>query len=184
MSSNASTVEKQSSSPTATDSSLSASVTPQSTQSPQTTPASKANLFRSSTISTLPTGTGAAATSEIGGTPALATVIVKGKEFALNPNEIGYFPRILLGVNETVKIVVSYPEGTPEDPIVIQAEDGGHLNQGEIVAQGKLDASRQIGFDFKTAQSDGIYRVTVRKGFDEKRLDFWVGPEMQSRKGS
>lgn len=184
LTSNASTSVERSS-PTAAGSSFTSSASSQAAkQSPQSTPASKANLFRSSTISTLPTGTGAAATSELGGTPAQATVLVKGKKINLTPDEIGFFPRILLGVNEKVKVVVSYPEGTPEDPLVIQAEDGGHVNQNQIVTHGKLDASKQISFDFEAGENDGIYRVTVRKGFDEKRLDFWVGPELQTTKGS
>ncbi|MES2309691.1 MAG: hypothetical protein V4507_12620 [Verrucomicrobiota bacterium] len=123
-------------------------------------------------------------TSERGGTPAHASVKVGQKDFTLIPNEIGMFPRVLVPANGKIQIEVAYPEGTPEDPLVIQAEDGGLLDNGSVVKHEKLNQQKMVLFEFETKQEEGIYRVTLRKGTDEKRLDFWVGDEPKLQKGS
>jgi len=181
--SNASTSIERSSQITV-DPSFTSSATSQAIQSPQSTPASKANLFRSSTISELPTGTGAARTEELGGTPAIANVKVGKNNLQLIPNEAGMFPRVLVPANGKVQISVAYPEGTPEDPLVIQAEDGGVLNGKAVIQQGKLDADRNLSFEFQTNEERGVYRVSLRKGMDQKWLDFWVGEELQLKNKS
>ncbi len=128
--------------------------------------------------------TGSPLTNEMGGTRAAAKVKVGNKNFNLSPNEVGMFPRVLVPANGKIQISVAYPEGTPNDPLVIQAEDGGLLDNGTVVKQGKLDSNKVISFEFQTNAQDGVYRVTLRKGTDEKRLDFWVGEELALQKGS
>ena len=76
-----------------------------------------------------------------------------------------------------MQVTIAYPEGQPQDPVVIQAEDGGTLDNGKSVKTVILDESKSLSFDFKTGQQDGVYRVTIHKGLDQKRLVFWVGPE-------
>ena len=72
---------------------------------------------------------------------------------------------------------MGYPGGAEGDLVTIQSEDGGTLAGGKTVIQAHLDANRQVRFPFNSTQEGGIYRVTLRNGFDEKRLEFWGGPE-------
>lgn len=141
-------------------------------------------LLKTAPASNLPTGTGGATTSEIGGTPVWMAVKVNGKEIVLKPNECGMFPRIPVSANEKIRVSVAYTEGTPEDPLVIQAEDGGKINGKSVVFPSKLDQNGVISFEFQTMKQEGSYRVTLRKGVDEKRLDFWVGKELEDKKKS
>ena len=122
--------------------------------------------------------------SEWEGMYAEASVRVGSKNFNLTPNESGLFPRVLVPANDKIQISVAYPEGDPGDSLVIQAEDGGLLDNGTVVKASKLDQNKIISFEFQTNGHDGTYRVTLRKGLDEKRLDFWVGEEEQLQKGS
>ena len=124
---------------------------------------------------------GTSSTAELGGTPIRAVVEQNGRRTNLAPDAMGNFPRVLLKPHERVKVAVSYPDGAPDEPVVLQSEDGGQLDQGDTVKQLRLDASRSVVFEFESDRADGIYRVTSRKGFDEKRLEFWVGPEPQPR---
>ncbi len=87
-----------------------------------------------------------------------------------------------MGLKETVQVSVAYPEGAAGDLIIIQAEDGGTIDGHEPVAKTRLDDSRKVNFTFTNTQEGGIYRVTLRKGFDEKRLEFWGGPEPTARR--
>jgi hypothetical protein len=41
----------------------------------------------------------------------------------------------------------------------------------------RLDEVGALRFAFTSTREGGIYRVTLRNGFDEKRLEFWGGPE-------
>lgn len=120
---------------------------------------------------------GTAPTTEINGVLAKAQVVAGGKEYSFSPNSLGLFPRVGMGLEDTVSVAVAYPEGTAGDAVTIQSEDGGTLAGGKSVLQANLDADLQVRFPFKSTSEGGIYRVTLRKGFDEKRLEFWGGPE-------
>ncbi|MEI6035265.1 MAG: hypothetical protein WCS65_13430 [Verrucomicrobiae bacterium] len=122
-------------------------------------------------------GTTSSPGADVSGVPAKATVVVAGKEYSFAPNSQGLFPRVPMGLQETVTVAVAYPEGAAGDLVTIQSEDGGSLAGGETVVQATLDDNRQVRFPFKSTQEGGIYRVTLRKGFDEKRLEFWGGTE-------
>lgn len=100
-----------------------------------------------------------------------------GKEYAFEPNSQGLFPRVTIGLEDTVSIAVAYPQGTVGDLVVIQSEDGGSVADGKSVIQVHLDDNLLVKFPFKSTAEGGIYRVTLRNGFDEKRLEFWGGPE-------
>jgi hypothetical protein len=43
---------------------------------------------------------------------------------------------------------VSYPNAMPGDPLVIQCEDGGTLDNGLIVKRAELDAAGRVSFQF------------------------------------
>ena len=93
------------------------------------------------------------------------------------PNTLGLFPRVPIALEETVQVAVSYPGGSAGDLVTVQAEDGGSINGGPPVVQMRLDEAGALRFAFTSTREGGIYRVTLRNGFDEKRLEFWGGPE-------
>jgi len=129
--------------------------------------------------------TGTSRTSEINGERVSAQVVTAdGSPRTFSPNSLGLFPRVVIGLEETVQVAVDYPEGTPGDPVTLQSEDGGSLDGKNIVMQSQLDDNRQVRFAFTSTQEGGIYRVTLRKGFDEKRLEFWGGTEPALQKSN
>lgn len=110
--------------------------------------------------------------------PAAATVTRNGVSEQLEPNAIGCFPRMLIATEGHASVLVSYPNAMPGDPLVIQCEDGGTLDNGLIVKRAELDAAGRVSFQFSAGVPEGIYRVLLRKGLDEKHLEFWAGPEL------
>jgi hypothetical protein len=110
--------------------------------------------------------------------PAAATVTLNGVSVQLEPNAIGCFPRMLIATKGHASVLVSYPNATPGDPLVIQCEDGGTLDNGIILKRMELDAAGRVSFQFSAGVPEGIYRVLLRKGLDEKHLEFWAGPEL------
>lgn len=111
------------------------------------------------------------------GEQTIATVTNDGAQRSLTPNEIGHFPRVYIKANQTVPVEVSYPDGQLGDPVVIQVEDGGALDNALAAKVDKLDSLKKIAFKF-TANADlGVYRIVLRKGADLRVLDFWVGDE-------
>lgn len=119
----------------------------------------------------------AALTNEPGGQVVSARIQVGVHEVTAAPNDLGLFPRTLIGLEETAQVAVSYPGGAPGDLVTVQAEDGGLINGGPPIAQMRLDEAKSLRFAFTSTLEGGIYRVTLRNGFDEKRLEFWGGPE-------
>lgn len=110
--------------------------------------------------------------------PAVAVVRVDGKPITLEPNSLGSFPRIRIAAEGTASITVSYSKGTVSEPLMIQCEDGGTLDNRTVVQSGTLDVSKGVSFEFKAGSQEGVYRITLRKGWDEKQLVFWVGPDI------
>jgi len=97
---------------------------------------------------------------------------------------LGLFPRVPIAREETVQIEVNYPGGAAGDLVTVQAEDGGSINGGLPVVQMHLDEAGGLRFAFSSTSEGGLYRVTLRNGFDEKRLEFWGGPEPGSALGT
>ncbi|MBM3860678.1 MAG: hypothetical protein FJ395_13650 [Verrucomicrobia bacterium] len=116
-----------------------------------------------------------------GGERANAVVRVGTRESSLQANSLGLFPRVSIGLEETVRVAVSYPDGQPGDLVVIQSEDGGRLDNGQFVMRATLDDARQVQFSFTSTEEGGLYRVCLRKGFNEKRLEFWGNTQTTSR---
>ena len=119
----------------------------------------------------------ASLTSEAGGQRVLARIQAGSRVIAGAPNDLGLFPRVPIALEETVQVSVSYPGGAAGDLVTVQAEDGGSINGGPPVAQMRLDEALGLRFAFKSTREGGVYRVTLRNGFDEKRLEFWGGRE-------
>ena len=70
---------------------------------------------------------------------------------------------------------VEFPGGSEGELVIVQAEDGGQIDQSAVVARKHLDANGTLQFSFTSTLEGGLYRITLRKGFDEKRLEFWGG---------
>jgi hypothetical protein len=107
----------------------------------------------------------------------LALIQAGGRQISGTPNALGLLPRVPIALEETVQVAVSYPGGSAGDLVTVQAEDGGSINGGPPVAQMRLDEAGALRFAFTSTLEGGVYRVTLRNGFDEKRLEFWGGPE-------
>lgn len=115
-------------------------------------------------------------TSEAGGQRVSARIQAGTRVLDGAPNALGLFPRVPIALEETIQVAVSYPGGAAGDLVTVQAEDGGSINAGPPVAQMRLDEAGALRFAFTSTREGGIYRVTLRNGFDEKRLEFWGGP--------
>jgi len=115
-----------------------------------------------------------------GGERANALVRVGTRESSFEANALGLFPRVPIGLDETVCVAVSYPDGQPGDLVVVQSEDGGRLDNGQIVMRTTLNDARQVQFSFTSTMEGGLYRVCLRKGFNEKRLEFWGSTKTSS----
>ncbi len=99
----------------------------------------------------------------------------EGGNDKLVPNALGLFPRINIDLEERVDVSLVYSDAQPGDLVVVQSEDGGVLNDNHTVIQSPLDDERRLRFAFKSSREGGIYRITLRRGFEEKRLEFWGG---------
>jgi len=89
------------------------------------------------------------------------------------PDEFGFFPRINIARGERVNVSVSYPEAQPGDLVIVQADDGGDINNDTPVGRFLIDQDRNVNFSFGSTEEGGIYRVTLRRGYEEKRLQFF-----------
>jgi hypothetical protein len=115
--------------------------------------------------------------ASLSGEEVSASVTAGGKEYVVQPDQVGCFERVVIERGETVPVRVSYPEGNPEDLVVAAVEDGGQINKDQHVILLHLDKNRQLAFQFTASQEAGIFRVTLRKGTDVKTVELWAGPE-------
>ncbi len=115
------------------------------------------------------------------GKEAHSVVVVNKKRMELTSNIAGEFPRVQVKPKETIPVRVTFPGGDPGDFVMIEAKDGGHLENRKIVKPTALDAKRGVDFEFTTNQEEGVYRVLVRRGSDQRLLDFWVGEPIPVR---
>jgi hypothetical protein len=98
------------------------------------------------------------------------------------PGQTGDFPRLVVDPNARVAVALAYPQGKSGEPVALEVEEGGLLDNqgaGKVTA---LDDTRSLRFDYTVNEQLGIYRVAVRKGADVKVLNFWVGPEPELKR--
>ena len=115
------------------------------------------------------------ADDSIGGEPVTVTIQLDGLPRQIHGDTNGVFPPVGVRAHQRVHVRVSYPEGLPGEVVQIQTQDGGTLEKDLSARVVHLDAERVIAFWFESSGNEGTHRVTVRRGFDEKTLDFWVG---------
>ncbi|GAB4165660.1 MAG: hypothetical protein Fur0032_02500 [Terrimicrobiaceae bacterium] len=56
--------------------------------------------------------------------------------------------------------------------MIVQADDGGQIDGHSPVARLAIDSTKSVHFTFTSTEEGGVYRITLRNGFDEKRLQF------------
>jgi hypothetical protein len=110
-----------------------------------------------------------------GGVPVRAMVHLEGLPRAICPDANGVFPAVDVRAHQRVLVKISYPEGTAGELVQIQTQDGGMLDKDASARIASLDESGELSFWFEASGNEGTHRVTVRRGFDEKTFDFWVG---------
>ena len=115
------------------------------------------------------------ADDSIGGEPVSITIQLGGLPRQIYGDTNGVFPPVTVRAHQRVHVKVSYPEGTPGEVVQIQTQDGGTLDNELSSCVLPLDVQRNVAFWFESSGNEGTHRVTVRRGFDEKTLDFWVG---------
>ena len=117
----------------------------------------------------------APATAEPEGLEVMA--YVGGSSRGFKPNQLGLFPQQPIGLGQTITVRIRFPGGALGDQVILQADDGGLIDREAVVARKTLDARAELEFLFTATLEGGLYRITLRNGFDEKRLEFWGGPE-------
>ncbi len=116
------------------------------------------------------------------GEEAQASVRVGDTEYELTPNQLKMFPRIAgIQPGQKLPVSISYPKGVEGEPVVVEAQDGGLFENDKKVQIDRLDHAKNLAFAFTAGHQAGVYRVVLRKGADQKMLDFWVGPEAPLR---
>lgn len=115
------------------------------------------------------------ADDSIGGEPVTVTIQLEGLPRQIHGDNHGVFPPITVRAHQRVHVRVSYPEGNSGEVVQIQTQDGGTLENDLSSRVLPLDERRSIAFWFESSGNEGTHRVTIRRGFDEKTLDFWVG---------
>jgi hypothetical protein len=80
-----------------------------------------------------------------------------------------------------VPLTVTYPDARPGDEVIIQALDGGTLANGQMAMRLTLDGQCGCEFTFEALAGQGVQRILVRKGRDEKLIDLWVGNRLPVR---
>ena len=120
----------------------------------------------------------------LGGEDASAEITVDGKVYKLKPNQMGNFGRLTIGANALVPVAIHYPASAAKQPVIVESEDGGVIQElvngnldgkPAVAGVGQTDDSAQLNLTFKSGTEDGIYRITFRHGADLKEIDFWVG---------
>lgn len=104
-----------------------------------------------------------------------ASVTVGQKTVQLTPNQVGNFQRTYIQPKATVPVQVAFPLGEPGQTVVLEAKDGGTFDGEDLAKVVKLDDQRRLAFAFHADSQPGIYRVSMRRGSEEKVLNFWVG---------
>lgn len=110
---------------------------------------------------------------------AIARVTVDQKSRELRPNQVGVFERIPAQAGTPMAVEIAYPGGLPDQEVAVAVEDGGSIDNKAAMKLLRLDAQQRIRFRFIPGNSDGVYRVTLRKGTDQKTFEVWVGAPLK-----
>jgi hypothetical protein len=113
--------------------------------------------------------------SDLGITPIRghAKLQVGGNSFAPQ-NFSGRFERVAVAPQQTVPVVVTWPEEPEGREVTVHSIDGGKINNGKNIATLKVDSEHSIKFAFTPNRDPGQYQVVLRRGTEEEALEFWI----------
>ena len=159
---------------------------PPATPAPSSKPASSVSLATSAILPTesptFPARVSLPATGSEARLTAVAQVTVGREVRRLRPNQVGYYPRVLVPANAQVPVTMTFTDGEVGEPVAVAVQDSGRLVEDQAVSGlRRLDAARQVAFTVQMREEPGIYRVSVRKGGEMRVLEFWVGKELPVR---
>jgi hypothetical protein len=81
------------------------------------------------------------------GEMATCKIMVNDKIFTVNPNQLGYFDKVLgLKSGAVIPVEVYYPNGIQGQKVVISVVDGGSLDEGNGLRVAKLDDQKKLSF--------------------------------------
>ena len=109
----------------------------------------------------------------ISGERCYARIVRVRQALTLSPNQVGSFPEIAVRGQSPISIQVIYPAGLANEKVSLTALEGGNLGNGLATQDVTLDSLETATFTFATGGGRGLYRVLVRKGTDQKMLEFW-----------
>lgn len=111
--------------------------------------------------------------------PGEALVRMESREWRVQADGLGLFPRLYVEPAEEIAVSVELPAGEPGLPVIVQVMDGGRLlGTPEAHALSSILAEdRRVAFRFQADESPGTYRVFIQQGEERRAFDFWVGPE-------
>jgi hypothetical protein len=111
--------------------------------------------------------------------PVTAQVMVGEKRYVVQADGEGVFvPRVPTAIGARPAVRVAFPDGEPGEPVVVQVEDGGVLENNEPTKLAHLDERRQMEFALQMTRNPGLFRVVLRKGAETRTLQFWAGPPL------
>lgn len=91
------------------------------------------------------------------------------------PNSKGFYPRLNLKEPAEIQASVFFPEALPGESIQIFSEDGGQLKGQTSSGVVVVDSAKSVSFRFRPLDCEGLYRISLYRGGDQKILQFWVG---------
>lgn len=111
------------------------------------------------------------------GDPRAAHIRIGATERTLVPNARGEFPRLVVAPAASISASVPFIDAAPGDRISLQTEDGGTLMGPAAGGSIAVDAGRYARLEYRAAATDGMQRVTLRRGGESRVLEFWIGAE-------
>lgn len=96
----------------------------------------------------------------------------------------GEFDRLLVDPNERLKIRVALRGFDVRRPVLVEADNGGSLNQrvGPLVLQ-PAAGDGAVEFDFAIGGNTGRYTLLVSQDGRQERMEFRAGPEPPTGQG-
>jgi hypothetical protein len=106
-----------------------------------------------------------------------AHITFNGVTRTVSANERDEYHRLIVPASTNLTAVVPFAEAEPGELIPVQADDGGLIQGLPVQGNATVDNNHKVTIAYQVPASDGMHRVTLRRGGEIKVLEFWVGPE-------
>ena len=143
-----------------------APATPQQSQAPVAVSVARAATVVGATVKT------AASTD-----PRAARIEVAGQVRVVAPNARGEFPRVVVPASSVIAVSVPFAGAQLGETLPVQSEDGALLLGEAASGVAVVDGQGAVPLTLRVAATDGLQRVTLRRGGEMRVLEFWVGAE-------